>query len=86
MFLHFTPKYKGNPLSGGENGSRYNFNKYGLDNENKMLFIPYGRMVIAPVTLVHAGGFWSSLSGNKCLHFSIYCGKKGAEKDPFPKI
>jgi len=48
----------------------------------KVIFIPYGSIAFAPASLIHAGGYRTSLTGNKRCHFYIYCALKSARRGP----
>lgn len=55
---------------------------YGLNT--RLLEIPYGQMVIIPATLLHAGGFCTSLCGNPRGHMYIYLRNKKRKARKLP--
>jgi len=44
------------------------------DVTGTLLFIPYGHIVVIPMTLLHAGGYRVSATGSKRCHFYLYAG------------
>ena len=46
----------------------------------KMLEIPYGKMVVVPGSLLHAGGYCTSLSGNHRGHMYLFLRRKNRPK------